>query len=79
MLTKFALTCKGAFLYGAGPCEENLRKQVSLYQAFIEKKTAENRYVPLAVGVLIFDEVKVISRLMWNSRSQQMIRLTMQP
>ena len=69
---------KGAFLYGAGPCKENLRKQVSLYQAFVEKK-AENRYVPLAVGVLIFDEVKVISRLMWNSRSQQMIGLAMQP
>lgn len=66
---------KGAFLYGAGPCEENLR----LYKAFVEKKKAEKKHVPLAVGVLIFDEVKVISRLMWNSRSQQMIGLAMQP
>ena len=73
------LICKGAFLYGAGPCEENLRKQVGLYKAFVEKKKAENKHVPLAVGVLIFDEVKVISRLMWNSRSQQMIGLAMQP
>ena len=73
------MICKGAFLYGAGPCEENLRKQVSLYNAFIEKKKAESKYVPLSVGVLVFDEVKVISRLMWNSRSQQMIGLAMQP
>ena len=70
---------EGAFLYGAGPCEENLRKQVGLYKAFVEKKKAEKKHVPLAVGVLIFDEVKVISRLMWNSRSQQMIGLAMQP
>ena len=28
-------------------------------------------------GVLIFDEVKVISRLMWNSRSQTLIGLSM--
>ena len=73
------MICKGAFLYGAGPCEENLRKQVSLYNAFIEKKKPESKHVPLSVGVLVFDEVKVISRLMWNSRSQQMIGFAMQP
>ena len=28
-------------------------------------------------GVLIFDEVKVINRLMWNSRSQKLIGLSM--
>ena len=32
---------------------------------------------PKADGVLIFDEVKVISRLMWNSRSQTIIGLAM--
>ena len=30
---------------------------------------------PMADGALIFDEVKVISRLMWNSRSQSIIGL----
>ena len=30
-------------------------------------------------GVLISDEVKVISRLMWNSRSQTLIGLSMRP
>ena len=28
-------------------------------------------------GVLIFDEVKVIARLLWNSRSQQVVGLAM--
>ena len=32
---------------------------------------------PKADGVMIFDEVKVISRIMWNSRSQTMIGLAM--
>lgn len=29
--------------------------------------------------MLIFDDVKVISRLMWNSRSQKIIGLAMSP
>ena len=33
--------------------------------------------MPKANGVLIFDEVKVISRLMWNSRSQSIVGLAM--
>ena len=34
---------------------------------------------PQGDGVLILDEVKVISRLMWNSRSQRIIGLAMGP
>ena len=66
-------------MYGPGPCEENLRKQVNLYKAFRDERRANNKPDALAVGVLIFDEVKVVSRLMWNSRNQQMIGLAMQP
>jgi len=33
--------------------------------------------MPMADSVLIFDEVKVISRLMWNSRSQTIVGLAM--
>ena len=51
-------------MYGPGPCEEKLRKQVGLYKLFSEKKKAENKRVPIGVGALVFDEVKVISRLM---------------
>ena len=35
------------------------------------------RKEPKADGVLVFDKVKVISRMMWNSRSQTMIGLAM--
>ena len=31
----------------------------------------------MAEGVLIFNEVKVISQLMWNSRSQTIVGLAM--
>ena len=34
---------------------------------------------PQADGVLIFDEVKVVSRLQWNSSSQEVIGLAMVP
>ena len=30
------------------------------------EKKAEKKHVPLAVGVLIFDEVKAILKLVWN-------------
>ena len=33
--------------------------------------------MPMAEGVLIFNEVKVISQLMWNSRSQTIVGLAM--
>ena len=33
--------------------------------------------VPKSVGALIFDEVKVVSSLMWNSRNQKIIGLAM--
>ena len=50
---------------------------MGLYKLFTEKKKADKKHVPIGVGALVFDEVKVISRLMWNSRSQQMIGIAM--
>ena len=38
-------------------------------------KRQQGKLDPLSGGVLIYDEVKVISRLMWNSRSQTIIGL----
>lgn len=40
---------------------------------------ADKKREPQGDGVFIFDEVKVISRLMWNSRSQKIIGLAMNP
>ena len=46
-------------------------------QRFAVFKQRPNMKEPQGDGVLIFDEVKVISRLMWNSRSQRIIGLAM--
>ena len=37
----------------------------------------KGQVLPEGDGVLIFDEVKVIARLLWNSRSQRMVGLAM--
>ena len=37
----------------------------------------KGQVLPEEEGVLIFDEVKVIARLLWNSRSQRMVGLAM--
>lgn len=69
----------GAFLYGPGPCEENLKKQKIMYEAFQRERQLNKQQAALATGVLVFDEVKVVSKLMWNSRNQQLIGLAMNP
>lgn len=38
---------------------------------------AQHLTTPQGDGVLIFDEVKVVCRLMWNSRSHQLVGLAM--
>lgn len=38
---------------------------------------AQNLAVPQGDGVLIFDEVKVVCRLMWNTRSHQLVGFAM--
>ena len=48
---------EGAFLYGASPCEENLRKQVGLYKAFVEKK-AEKSMFHLQLGSSFLTRLK---------------------
>ena len=61
----------------SGAFWESISKQVEQYENFkvLCMKTAKQ--TPLANGVLIFDEVKVISRLMWNSKRQTIIGLSM--
>ena len=48
-----------------------------MFQQFKESQKALGKLEPLADWVLIFDEAKVISHLMWNSRSQTIIGLAM--
>lgn len=67
----------GAFLHEAGACSESIASQVTKYRAFQESCRAENKKVPKADGALVFDEVKVIFSLMWNSRNHRIIGLAM--
>ena len=52
-------------------------KQTELFEQFKSSCKASGKLVPKADGVLISDELKVISRLMWNSSSQIIVGLAM--
>lgn len=69
----------GAFLSGPGASEESIQKQAILYKAFKDEQLDKHAHEPKGEGALIFDEVKVVSRLLWNSRSQEIIGLAMNP
>ena len=42
-------------------------------KCFLEFKLVDKKSVPQGDGVIIFDEVKVVCHLIWNSRSHQLI------
>ena len=68
----------GAFLHEPGANFSCIADQVARYLLFcndLEKN--EQKKIPMKDGVLIFDEVKVINQLMWNSRSQKLIGICM--
>ena len=68
----------GAFLHEPGANFCCIADQVARYLLFcndLEKN--EQKKIPMKDGVLIFDEVKVINQLMWNSRSQKLIGICM--
>ena len=44
---------------------------------FQQKCKAEGKFLPQSNGALIFDEIKVVSSLIWNSRSHKIIGLAM--
>ena len=67
----------GAFLHNAGANSTCIADQVAQYILFCQKQKEQGKKEPKGDGALIFDEVKVISRLMWNSRSQTLIGLSM--
>ena len=56
-----------------------MAKEAERFIAFKQQCVVDKKLEPQGDGVLIFDEVKVISRLMWNSRSQKIIGLAMSP
>ena len=67
----------GAFLHEAGASHSSIGKQVEKYQIFQHNCKTEGNLLPQSNGALIFDEVKVVSSLMWNSRNHKIIGLAM--
>ena len=67
----------GAFLHEAGATSACISDQVAQFVVFCQQNKKEGKLESQKDGVLIFDEVKVVSRLMWNSRSQTLVGLAM--
>ena len=65
------------FLHEGGSSWDCISKQVSRYEKFKQECREAGKLIPMGDGVLIFDEVKVISRVLWNSRSQTIVGLAM--
>ena len=64
-------------MHEAGAASESISKQVDKYKIFQQSCETEKKLKPKSIGVLIFDEVKVVSSLIWNSRSHQIVGLAM--
>ena len=56
-----------------------MARETERFSSFKQQCVTEKKREPKDDGVLIFDEVQVISRLMWNSRSQKIIGLAIGP
>ncbi|XP_014671922.1 PREDICTED: uncharacterized protein LOC106812541 [Priapulus caudatus] len=71
------------FAPGAEAWESHIKQEASRYNTIKEELTsaltgsAAKLRIPQQEGVLIFDEVKVIGKIMWNSKSQQVYGLAM--
>ena len=67
----------GVFLHDPGANSSCIADQVAQFVLFCKQQKTQGRQEPKGDVALIFDEVNVISRLMWNSRSQTLIGLSM--
>ena len=60
-----------------GAFHDRLVQEAKRFLEFKLQRLAQNLKAPQGDSVLIFDEVKVECRLMWNSRSHQLVGLAM--
>ena len=67
----------GAFIHEPGASARCISDQVSCYLAFNEESRKLGKQESKGDGALIFDEVKVACQLVWNSRSHQLMGLSM--
>ena len=66
-------------LSGPGVEGVHMSQRASQYEAFKEEKQKKGERIPFNEGILIFDEVKVIQKTMWNSKNHSFIGLAMAP
>ena len=66
-------------MHEAGACAESINRQVDQCRTFQQSFQDQSGAVPLSDGAMIFDEVKVISSLIWNSGSHHLVHLAMSP
>jgi hypothetical protein len=69
----------GHHLEVPGECDKYLLGQKKKYTAMCEQLEAEGKPVPDGFGALIFDEVKVIAKVLWNSKNNALIGYAMTP
>ncbi|XP_014674013.1 PREDICTED: uncharacterized protein LOC106814229 [Priapulus caudatus] len=67
---------QGAFEV-SGPSQANLRAAANSYRTFQDEAVRQGRPKPTGEGVLILDEVKVIGKLMWNSKNHEIYGLAL--
>jgi hypothetical protein len=65
----------------SNPGEEGIHmsQRAMQYEALKEEKRKQGKPPPVNEGILIFDEVKVIQKTMWNSKSNTFVGLSMAP
>lgn len=68
---------KGSFLHQAGANHECILEQVAQFLVYCDERKKEGNKESIKAGVLVFDEVRVISKLIWNSRNQSVVGLCM--
>ncbi len=61
----------------AGDCENHLHEQKAKYEKMCEELREEDKPCPDGFGALIFDEVKVISKVLWNASNNTLIGYAM--
>ena len=61
----------------SGQYQKRILDAARRYKAFQQQHKQEGKCTPEGDGVLIFDEVRVVARLMWNSRNQRVVGFSM--
>ena len=68
---------KSSFREQPGEIESRLQEEQKMYAERKREMAAQGKLLPLGEGILIFDEVKVVAKLQWNSRDNSLVGYAM--